>query len=140
MLFGYLLGVAAGVVVFMATLPLAGGTIFRPDGTGLGPIADILMNAAFYFCIGSLFGLPYTVLGTVVFFKWMPRSMRVFLLVGMLCPTASALLMMTMFDALSFIDRQFVIFLLLTFPAGFAAAYVFGATGMGWGFGRWRFS
>ena len=70
----------------------------------------------------------------------MPRSMRVFLLVGMLCPTASALLMMTMFDALSFIDRQFVIFLLLTFPAGFAAAYVFGATGMGWGFGRWRFS
>jgi hypothetical protein len=139
LLFGYVLGVSAGVVVFMATLPLAGGTIFRPDETGLGPIADILLNAAFYFYIGAVFGLPYAIIATIVFMRWLPRSMPLFLLLGALCPTASVLLMLTAIDGWWLLDRQLVTFLTLTLPAGLAAAYVFGAIGMGWGFRQWRF-
>lgn len=139
LLFGYLLAVASGVIVFMATLPLAGGTGFRPDETGLGLVSDVLMNASFYFVVGALFGLPYTVVGTTIFLRWLPKSRPVFLLVGMLCPAAAALLTMAAMNALQFVNGEFLFFMLLTLPAGLAAAYVFGAIGMGWGFGRWRF-
>jgi hypothetical protein len=140
LLFGYLAAVLTGAVVFMLTIATSGRTGLGPDSTDLGLTADVLLNVAFYAYIGGVFGLPYTILATIAFVRWLPRSMPLFLLLGALCPMVSVLLTMAALDVLWYLDTQFVTVLLLTLPAGLAAAYVLGALGMGWGFGRWRFA
>jgi hypothetical protein len=139
LLLGYLVAVAAGAVVFMLTTAASGSTGLGPDSTDLGLTADLALNLAFYAYIGGVFGLPYTILATIAFLRWLPRSMPLYLLLGALCPTVSVLITMAALDALWYLDAQFVTVLLLTLPAGIAAAYVLGAVGMGWGFRRWRF-
>lgn len=139
LLFGYLLAVAVGAVMFVALVHVAGGTEYQPDSTGLGLRQDLGMNVAFYFVTGALFGLPYTVAGTIAFVLWLPKSKSIFLLLGSLCPAAAAFLTMVAVGYLHVVNAAFLTFVLLTVPAGLAAAYVYGAIGMGWGFGRWRF-
>ena len=140
LILGYLLAVATGAVLFVATVHVVGGTEYQPDSTGLGLAPDLLMNALFYFVTGALFGLPYTVAGTLAFVLWLPKSKTLFLLLGMLCPAAAAFLTMAAVGFLQVVNTAFLSFVLLTFPAGLAAAYIFGVIGMGWGFRRWRFA
>jgi hypothetical protein len=131
---GYLVAVALGAILFVLTTAV----LFS---WGAMPQAGALMaNAALeYFMFGAVLGIPYAVVGTIAFRFWLPRTQTVFLLLGMFCPASAALLLMAFGGGLRWIDWQFFVILALTTPAGLAAAYVYGAIGMGYGFGRWRF-
>ena len=135
---GYLLAVSAGSVIFAVIANVLPSVVYRPDPDPSGLIASIREAALMYSMLGTVFGIPYTVLGTVAFRLWLPRTRPVFLLVGMLCPAVAALLTMLTVGGIRWVDWDFLLFLALTLPAGLAAAYIFGAIGLGYGFGRWR--
>lgn len=135
---GYLLAVAAGSVIFAVIANVLPAVVYRPDPDPSGVLASIGDAALMYFVLGVVFGIPYTVLGTVAFRLWLPRTRLAFLLLGMLCPAAAAVLTMLVIGGIRWIDGDFLLFVILTFPAGLAAAYLFGAIGLGYGFGRWR--
>ena len=88
---GYVLAGAVGALIYATIGALTPGFNFRLDPSSYGPIVDLLIAASMYFALGGIYGLPYTVLGTVFFWRWPPKSMLRFLAVGMLCPTAAIL-------------------------------------------------
>ena len=88
--------------------------------------------------MGAIFGLPYTILGSLAFWFLLPRKAPVFLLIGTFCPLA-ALLTMDLIGGGSFWWWE-APFVLLSLPAGLVAAYLYGAVGFAQGFGRWRFA
>ncbi|RYG96357.1 MAG: hypothetical protein EON57_15220 [Alphaproteobacteria bacterium] len=108
-----------------------------PDPIENDRLASIGQVALMYFILGAVFAIPYTVLGSLVFWFWMPRKPYWFLVVGTLCPAAAIILMLSMIGGV-WSDWRMLKLLVVTLPAGLAATYVYGAIGFGWGFGRWR--
>ena len=134
---GYLAAVATGYCVFLFLLHVWPGIPFEPLQT------YYLVDHTPYphlvrFLAGAVYGIPYTTLGVLAVKKLLPRNMVAFLLVGMFCPTSALALVLAISGMTTLLDDAAGIFL-LTLPAGLAAAYVFGAIGMGYGFGRWSF-
>ena len=70
---GYLLAVSAGSVIFAVMANVLPSVVYRPDPDPSGLIASIGEAALMYFMLGTVFGIPYTVLGTVAFRLWLPR-------------------------------------------------------------------
>lgn len=138
LLVGYILAVAAGSLVGAITGALAPGFTFMPDPTQAGLIGDVFNTAFMYFVLGAIFGLPYALIGTLAFWRWLPKNTLLFLAIGMLCPSAAIFLILYFIDGLRAFSPSVFTFMALTLPAGLVAAYVYGAIGMGYGFGRWR--
>jgi hypothetical protein len=138
LLVGYILAVAAGSLVGAITGALVPGFTFMPDPTDAGLLADIFNTAFMYFILGTIFGLPYALVGTIIFWRWLPKSALLFLAIGMLCPSTAIFLTLYFIDGLRAFSAPVFTFMALTMPAGLVAAYVYGAIGMGYGFGRWR--
>lgn len=131
---GYILAVGAGAIVFALLLQLPPhfeAPHFPHSST------SILELMILCFVLGAIFGLPYTILGSLTFRFLLPRKTPVFLLIGIFCPMG-ALLTMDLIGRGSFWWWE-APFVLLSLPAGLIAAYVYGAVGFGQGFGRWRF-
>jgi len=130
---GYIAAVAAGAMVFAALAHAVPDMPFLPDPIEDDPLRSIGQTALMYFIFGLVFGIPYTVLGSLALKLWPRRSHLSFLVVGMFCPASAILLMFSLLGGLS-LHWKLAELLLVTLPAGLAAAYVFGAIG----FGRWR--
>ena len=135
---GYILAVGVGAIVFAILAHIVPAMPMLPDPIENDLLLTIGQTAFMYFLFGVVFGIPYTLLGSLVFWFWLPRRTWYFLALGALCPAAAVMLMLSMVGGISF-DWKMLEFLLITLPAGLAAAYVYGAIGFGWGFGRWRF-
>lgn len=136
---GYLIAVAVGALVF-ATLSYLIPLVIYPTPPALLEVVRRIANAArILFLLGVVFGIPYTVLGTVLFKLWLPKRMLVFLMLGTICPAISAMLTLVLLHGSIPIDLEFARFVILSLPAGLAAAYLYGAIGLGYGFRRWRF-
>ena len=135
---GYVMAVAVGAIVFSVVAHIVPDMPLLPDPMQDDPLGSIGQTALMYFIFGTVFGIPYTVLGSAAFWFWTRRSPALFLLIGTLCPAAAILLM---FSTMGFLSAEWPMFklLLVTLPAGLAATYIYGAIGFGQGFGRWRF-
>jgi hypothetical protein len=135
---GYVLAVGIGAIVFAVLAHVVPDLPLQPDPVEGDPWLTISQTSLMYFILGLVFGIPYTVLGSLAFRFWLPRTTLTFLAHGMLCPAAAILLTLSLLGGISF-DWRMLKLLLVTLPAGLTAAYVFGAIGFGRGFGRWRF-
>jgi hypothetical protein len=138
LILGYVLAVAAGSIIFALLFPLA-----VPDVPTSNSLEEwwngMLGMVVATFVMGFLFGLPYTVLGIVAFRYLLPRTMLVFLVVGSLCPSAAIVTMSLAFSGpTKWIDGEWLRIIIFTLPSGLIAAYLFGAIGLGYGFGKWR--
>lgn len=136
---GYVLAVGVGALVFAIIAYIVPGMSLQPDPIESDPLRTIGQTAFMYFILGLVFGIPYTVLGSLAFRFWLPRTMPSFLVLGTPCPAVAIILMLSMMDGIS-LDWRMARLLLVTLPAGLAATYVYGAIGFGQGFGRWRFN
>jgi len=134
LLLGYVLAIAAGSVVFALLLQLP-SDVESPYTPHSATTTAQLMVACFV--LGGIFGLPYTILGSLGFWFLLPRRTPVFLVIGAFCPLA-ALFTLELFSGGSL--RWETTVSLLSLPAGLAATYFYGAVGFGQGFGRWRFA
>lgn len=134
---GYVLAVAVGSIVFAVVAYLVPDMPLLPDPIENDIIGSIGQIALMYFILGAVFAIPYTVLGSLAFWFWLPRRPYLFLALGTLCPAAAIILMFSMIGGL-LMEWRMLKLLLVTLPAGLAATYVYGAIGFGWGFGRWR--
>ena len=135
---GYFVAVAAGALVLAVLLRTLSN--FSVQGPMHGRIADLFGNifgvAATSFELGAFFGLPYTVIGSLIFWFLLPRRAPLFLLIGMFCPIAALLTMSLAFQKIVGLESAIV---LSSLPAGLVAAYLFGAIAFGQGFRNWRF-
>jgi hypothetical protein len=134
---GYIAAVAAGAIVFAAVAHVVPAMPFLPDPIEGDPLLSVGQTAFMYFILGLVFGIPYTVVGGLAVKFWLPWTPLSFLAVGMLCPASAVLLVLALLGGVS-VDWKMLELLLVTLPAGLAAAYIFGAVGFGRGFGRWR--
>jgi hypothetical protein len=136
---GYLIAVAAGAIVFAViadfVLPGAASPPQRSFAEWLTSTANA---SAMFFLLGSVFGVPYTLIGLVLFRFLLPRDMATFLIVGALCPGAAIFTVGLVLGGQVWIDPEIVRMTIVTLPSGLAAAYLFGAIGLGYGFGAWR--
>jgi len=136
---GYILAVAAGSIILAVLLQFAPNFEMPhlPHG-GTTVLFDKIMElTTLSFLLGSVFGLPYTILGSLAFWFLLPRRTVIFLLIGTFCPTGALVTMGLFLDGALWWEVEFV---LMTLPAGLAASYVYGAIGFRQGFGRWRFA
>ncbi len=137
---GYGLAVGTGAIAFAIVAHLIPDTAPLLPLDGQSDVVGSIIGTAFvYFFYGLIFGIPYTVLGSLVFQFCLPRTMAWFLAVGALCPAVAILLMFSTLGDVTF-DLLTLKLLLATLPAGLVAAYMFGAVGFARGFGRWRFA
>jgi len=134
---GYVLAVAFGAIVFAVLAHLVPEMPLLPDPIENDLLGSIGQIALMYFIFGTVFAIPYTVLGSLAFWFWLPRKPYWFLALGTLCPAAAIILMFSVIGGL-LMEWRMLKLLLVTLPAGLAASYVYGAIGFGWGFGRWR--
>jgi hypothetical protein len=134
---GYILAVAAGAIVFALIAHAVPDMPLLPDPVKDDPLLSLWQTAFMYFIFGLVFGIPYTILGSLAFWFLLRRRALWFLVLGTLCPAAAILLMFSTMGAIS-ADGRMAKLLLVTLPAGLAATYVYGAIGFGFGFGRWR--
>lgn len=139
-LLGYVIAVAAGAIIFAIigdhTLPGAPNPHPRSLTEWMGGTANASMML---FTLGLIFGIPYTVVGVLVCRYLLPRSMAIFLAAGALCPGAAIFTMGVALGDTFWFGPEMVKMIVLTIPSGLAAAHLFGAIGLGYGFGRWRF-
>jgi hypothetical protein len=136
---GYILAVAAGSVIFALLFPLAVPDALPPH-TAKEWFDGTFSVAITTFILGFLFGVPYTVLGLLAFRTFLPNTMPVFLIVGALCPSAAILTLGVLLGGLTgWIDAEKLRIMIFSLPSGLLGAYLFGAIGFGYGFGRWRF-
>jgi hypothetical protein len=138
LMLGYVLAVAAGSVIFALLFPYAVPTALPPHSTDewfKGTLSVTITT----FILGFLFGLPYTMLSLLAFRSVLPRSMPVFLLVGALCPSAAIVTLGLLLGGIAgWIDAEKFRIMIFSLPSGLMGAYLFGAVGLGFGFGRWR--
>jgi len=135
---GYVLAILAGSIIFGLLFPYAVPDALPPQ-TVAQWFDDTTSVIAATFVFGFVFGLPYTILGLFAFHKVLPRTMPAFLLVGTLCPSAAIVTMGLALGGIThWIDAEKLRIMIFTLPSGLAAAYLFGAVGLGYGFGRWR--
>jgi hypothetical protein len=136
---GYLIAVAAGAIIFAAiadfVLP---GAVNPPQRSFAEWLASTANASVSFFLLGTIFGIPYTLIGLVLFRYLLPRNMATFLIVGALCPGAAIFTLGLVLGGRIWIDPEMVRMTVVTLPSGLAAAYLFGAIGLGYGFGRWR--
>ena len=111
---------AAPFAAHAATLPISGSY-----GNALG-------------CDGAVFGIPYTLIGLALFRYLLPRNKATFLAVGALCPAAAIFTVGLVLGGQLWLGPEMIRMTVFTLPSGLAAAYLFGAIGLGHGFGRWR--
>ena len=119
---GYLIAVGVASFLFAAITYLFPyiGYSGRPT---LSDLAYHIANATgVVFVIGTVFGIPYTVLATIAFKRWLPKSMALFLLLGTLAPIAAALLLVMLIDGGGLMGWNLVETLLPALPAGLAGA------------------
>lgn len=128
LLLGYLIAVGAGAVIFTIIYQM----VF--DG-GLDQLAK---GTTLFFVLGLIFGLPYTILGSLAFWRLMPRTAWNFMLTGTFCPVATIFLFNILAPGGALTAPQFLGICLVSLPSGPVAAYLYGAIGFGFGFGRWR--
>lgn len=128
LLLGYLIAVGAGAVIFTLVYQM----VFE------GSLDQLAKGTMLFFVLGLIFGLPYAIIGSLAFWHLMPRTAWNFMLTGTLCPVATIFLfsILTPGDALT--APQFLGISLVSLPSGPVAAYLYGAIGFGFGFGRWR--
>jgi hypothetical protein len=131
---GYVLAIGAGSVVFALLLQLP-PDFENPHLPHSATTTVQLMVVCFV--LGGIFGLPYTILGSLGFWFLLPRRTPIFLVIGAFCPLA-ALQTLELFSGGTL--RWEITVTLLSIPAGLIAAYFYGAVGFGRGFGRWRFA
>lgn len=136
---GYLIAVAAGAVIFAViadfVLP---GAVDPPQRSFAEWLASTANASVMFSLLGSVFGIPYTLIGLALFRFLLPRSMATFLIVGAFCPGAAIFTVGLVLGGQLWIDPEIVRMTVFTLPSGLAAAYLFGAIGFGYGFGRWR--
>ena len=134
---GYVVAVAAGAVAFAVLLQFAPNFEAPHLPHGSTSVPELMI---FCFALGLVFGLPYTIVGSVSFWFLLPRRPAIFLLIGTFCPTAALFTMwLTMAQTLWW-DREMAETILLSLPAGLLAAFLYGAIGFGQGFRHWRFA
>jgi hypothetical protein len=136
---GYILAVAAGAIIIAVLLELMSNfeALHFPHGGTPEMFDKIFELIALCFVLGAMFGLPYTILGSLAFWFLLPRERLVFLLIGTFCPLGALLTMSLVFQEILGLETAVV---LSSLPAGLIAAYVYGAIGFSQGFGRWRFA
>lgn len=128
---GYVIAVSAGAVVFTVLFEAAFD----------GNFDQLDKQTILYFVLGLVFGLPYTILGSLAFHNILPRNAGSFMLTGTLCPVAAILLfdiVIRSFPGTPLTAAQLFGTCLVSLPSGLIAAYLYGAIGFGFGFGRWR--
>lgn len=138
LVFGYLVAVAAAALVFavlLQWLPSFHGP-HTPHGGTTDMFEKIMELAIMCFVLGAMFGLPYTILGSIAFWYFLPRKAFLFFIIGAFCPTAAMLTMELILSARLWWETPLV---LCSLPAGLVAAYFYGAIGFARGFGRWSF-
>jgi hypothetical protein len=138
---GYLAAVATGTLIFAIFMHIWPGwasitLLPRQTHYFIVKTRDLILA---YFVCGTVLGFPYTALGTFAFNRHLPKNMITFLIVGALCPASAIVLYFLMFGKIHWLAYLLGV-VGLSLPAGFAAAYVFGAIGMGYGFRHWRFT
>lgn len=139
LLLGYVIAVAAGAIIFAIIGDYALGAP-NPHPRSLTEWMDATANTSMMlFLLGLIFAIPYTVIGMLVCRYLLPRSMAIFLAAGALCPGAAIFTMGVVLGDTFWFGPEMVKMIALTIPSGLAAAYLFGAIGLGYGFGRWRF-
>jgi hypothetical protein len=131
---GYVLAIGAGSIVFALLLQLP-PDFENPHLPHSATTTAQLMVACFV--LGGIFGLPYTILGSLGFWFLLPRRTPIFLLIGAFCPLA-ALFTLELFSGGTL--RWETTVSLLSLPAGLVATYFYGAVGFGRGLRRWRFT
>lgn len=139
-LVGYILSVAAGALIFAVigdfVLPGKVDMFLMPLGEWLKRTVD---GAMMFFMLGLVFGIPYTIFGVAAWYYLLPRTKTAFLAVGAFCPGAAIFTLGLTLGGTLWFDPEMIRMIVVTIPSGLAAAYIFGAIGMGYGFGRWRF-
>lgn len=136
---GYVIAVAVGSIIFavVSDYTLPGGS--NPHPRSLTQWMGGTANASLmFFFLGLIFGIPYTVFGVLVCRYLLPRSMAIFLTIGALCPGAAIFTTGVVIGGTFWFGFEMVKMIVLTIPSGLAAAYLFGAIGLGYGFHRWR--
>jgi hypothetical protein len=130
---GYFLAIVSGAIVLSLLLQLQ-ANFENPHlpHSSTTTVDMIFISAA----LGAIFGLPYTILGSLAFWFLLPRQTAVFLLIGAFCPIGALLTMDLVFWNTPSWETAIV---LCSIPAGLVATYFYGAVGFGQGFGRWRF-
>lgn len=138
LLLGYILAITSGSIVFATLLQLVpgSGASSTQQLSAAGHVEKIIELATLCFIMGGVFGVPYTVLGSLAFWFLLPRKAAIFFLIGVFCPMAAFVTMGFFLDSGLWGD---IPFFLLTLPAGLIATYFYGAVGFGQGLGRWRF-
>jgi hypothetical protein len=125
---GYILAVVTGGITFAAILAL-----FSVRTSGI--FYDVLLMSIVF---GLLYRLPYTALGWLAFRYVFPRNTLTFLLIGMFCPLSALMLFTHPLQVSYFVMTSVPVVISATMFSGLCAAYIFGAIGLGYGFGRWK--
>jgi len=133
---GYVVAVAAGAVVFAALLHLAPNFEAPHLPHSSTTVLELMIIC---FVLGLIFGMPYTIVGSLSFWFLLPHKTAIFLLIGTLCPTAALFTMWLTMGQTLWWDREMAETISLSLPAGLLATYFYGAIGFGQGFRRWRF-
>jgi hypothetical protein len=138
---GYIIAVAVGAVLFSIITYLLGAGR-APDAPPV-EIAEALdrMWGGFvmFFVLGLLFGLPYTIIGSLLFKFVLPRNAMSFMITGTLCPVVAIFTMGAFLGGTFWWGPEMLAMFFQTLPSGLAATYLFGAIGFGLGFRHWRF-
>jgi hypothetical protein len=142
LLLGYIVAVAAGAVVFSIVINTVSlSDMFSPMITSASKwLIETAKGSLMLFVLGLCFGLPYTILGSLIFWFALPRNGWTLMAVGVLCPPIAIFTVGLLLGGTFWWDREILKLSLMTLPAGFAATYLFGAIGFGLGFRRWRFA
>lgn len=139
---GYIIAVAVGAILFSAMTYFIGEGR-APDAPPVEfaeALDRICGGFVMFFVLGLLFGLPYTIIGSLLFRFALPRNAVSFMIIGTLCPVVAIFTMGALLGGTFWWGPEMVKMFFMTLPAGLAATYLFGAIGFGLGFRRWRFA
>jgi len=139
---GYIIAVAFGAILFSAMTYFfgAGRALDAPPGELAEVLNRIWGGFVMFFVLGLLFGLPYTIIGSLLFKFALPRNAWTFMIIGMLCPIVAIFTMGALLGGTYWWGAEMVKMFFMTLPSGLAATYLFGAIGFGLGFRRWSFA
>ena len=139
---GYIIAVAVGAILF-SIMTYFFGAGWAPDAPPV-ELAEVLNRIwggfVMFFVLGLLFGLPYTIIGSLLFRFALPRNAVSFMIIGTLCPIVAIFTMGAFLGGTFWWGPEMVKMFFQTLPSGLAATYLFGAIGFGLGFRRWRFA
>jgi hypothetical protein len=139
---GYIIAVAVGAVLFSIITYLfgAGRAPDAPPVEIAEALGRIWGGFVMFFVLGLLFGLPYTIIASLLFKFVLPRNAVSFMIIGTLCPVVAIFTMGAFLGGTFWWGPEMLAMFFQTLPSGLAATYLFGAIGFGLGFRRWRFA